>query len=49
LVGYQAGNKLLRKPSCRWEDNIKIDLKKIGWDGMDWIIWFGVGTIGGIL
>jgi hypothetical protein len=20
-----------------WEDNIKIDLREIGWDGMDWI------------
>jgi hypothetical protein len=22
---------------CRWADNIKIDLREIGWDGMDWI------------
>jgi hypothetical protein len=22
---------------CRWVDNIKIDLREIGWDGMDWI------------
>jgi hypothetical protein len=21
----------------RWVDNIKIDLREIGWDGMDWI------------
>jgi hypothetical protein len=21
----------------RWQDNIKIDLKKIGWKGVDWI------------
>jgi hypothetical protein len=21
----------------RWVDNIKIDLKEIGWDGVDWI------------
>jgi hypothetical protein len=21
----------------RWVDNIKMDLRKIGWDGMDWI------------
>jgi hypothetical protein len=20
-----------------WEDNIKMDLREIGWDGMDWI------------
>jgi hypothetical protein len=22
-------------------DNIKIDLREIGWDGMDWIDWLG--------
>jgi hypothetical protein len=22
---------------CRWVDNIKIDLREIGWDGMGWI------------
>jgi len=21
----------------RWENNIKMDLTEIGWDGMDWI------------
>jgi hypothetical protein len=32
----------VRKPEgkrlrCRWEDNIKMDLREIGWGGMDWI------------
>jgi hypothetical protein len=27
----------LRKPRCRWVDNTKMDLREIGWDGMDWI------------
>jgi hypothetical protein len=22
----------------RWEDNIKMDLREIGWGGMDWIV-----------
>jgi hypothetical protein len=22
---------------CRWEDNIKINLKETGWEGMNWI------------
>jgi hypothetical protein len=22
---------------CRWVDNIKMDLREMGWDGMDWI------------
>jgi hypothetical protein len=25
------------RPRRRWVDNIKIDLRDIGWDGMDWI------------
>jgi hypothetical protein len=31
------GKKPLGKPRRRWVDNIKIDLRDIGWDGMDWI------------
>jgi hypothetical protein len=27
----------LSRPRCRWVDNIKIDLREIGWDGVDWI------------
>jgi hypothetical protein len=26
----------LGKPRCRWQDNIKMDLREIGYD-MDWI------------
>jgi hypothetical protein len=25
------------RPRCRWVDNIKMDLREIGWDGVDWI------------
>jgi hypothetical protein len=24
------------RPRRRWANNIKMDLRKIGWDGMDW-------------
>jgi hypothetical protein len=27
----------LRTPRHRWVDNIKMNLREIGWDGMDWI------------
>jgi hypothetical protein len=27
----------LGRLTCRWEDKIKMDLRGIGWDGMDWI------------
>jgi hypothetical protein len=37
LVGKQEGKRPLRRPRHRWVDNIKIDLRVIGWDGMDWI------------
>jgi hypothetical protein len=30
--------KRLGRPRCRWVDNIKMDLREIGWDGMDWIV-----------
>jgi hypothetical protein len=37
LVGKPEGKKPLGRPRHRWEDNIRMDLKEIGWDGMDWI------------
>jgi hypothetical protein len=36
-VGYPEGKRPLGRPRCRWVDNIKIDLREIGWDVMDWI------------
>ena len=27
----------LGRPRRRWEDNIKMDLKEVGWGGLDWI------------
>jgi hypothetical protein len=37
LVEKSEGKRQLRKPKRRWMDNIKIDLKEIGWSSMDWI------------
>jgi hypothetical protein len=36
-VGNLEGKRPLERPRRRWEDNIKLDLREIGWDGMDWI------------
>jgi hypothetical protein len=36
-VGKPEGKIPLGRPRHRWEDNIKTDLREIGWDGMDWI------------
>jgi hypothetical protein len=37
LVGKPEGRRPLGRPRRRWEDNIKIDLREVGWGGMDWI------------
>jgi hypothetical protein len=37
LVGKPEGKRPLGRPRCRWANNIKMDLREIGWDGMDWI------------
>jgi hypothetical protein len=37
LVGKPEGKRPLRRPRRRWVDNIKIDRREIGLDGMDWI------------
>jgi hypothetical protein len=37
LVGKPEGRRPLGRPRRRWEDNNKIDLREIGWGGMDWI------------
>ena len=37
LLGKHEGKRPLGRPSRRWEDNIKMDLQKLGGGGMDWI------------
>jgi hypothetical protein len=37
LVGRPEGKRPLGRPRSRWEDNIKLDLRKIGIDGTNWI------------
>jgi hypothetical protein len=37
LVRKPEGKRPLGRPRRRWVYNIKIDLRKIEWDGMDWI------------
>jgi hypothetical protein len=36
-VGKPEGKRPLRRPRHRWVVNIKIHLREIGCDGMDWI------------
>jgi hypothetical protein len=37
LVGNPEGKRPLGRPRRRWVDNIKMDLREIGWDGGDLI------------
>jgi hypothetical protein len=37
LVGKPEGKGLLGRPRRRWKENIKMDLREIGWGVMDWI------------
>jgi hypothetical protein len=36
-MGKPERKRPLGRSRRRWVDNIKIDLRKIEWDGMDWI------------
>jgi hypothetical protein len=36
LVGEPEGKSLLGRPRHRWVGNIKMDLREIGYGGMDW-------------
>jgi hypothetical protein len=33
----EEGKRPLGRPRRRWEENFKMDLREIGWGGMDWI------------
>jgi hypothetical protein len=37
LVGKPEGRRPLGRRRRRWEDNIKMDVREVGWGGMDWI------------
>jgi hypothetical protein len=37
LVGKSPGERCLARPRLTWEDNIKVDVKAIEWEGVNWI------------
>ena len=47
LVWKPEGKKPLGRSRRRWEDNIKLDLRKWNRD-MTGLIWLRIGTFGGI-
>jgi hypothetical protein len=50
-VGKPEGKRPLGRPRRRWVNNIKMDLREIGCDGVVWIvlIWQRIVTSGGPL
>jgi hypothetical protein len=36
-VGKPEGKRPLGRSRRRWVDNIEVDLRELGWDGVDWI------------
>jgi hypothetical protein len=49
LVGRTEGKRLLGRPRCRWEDNIKMDLQEVGCGSWTGSIWLRTGKGGGLL
>jgi hypothetical protein len=37
LVGKPEGKRLLGRSRRRWVDNIRLDLREVGWSDVDWI------------
>jgi hypothetical protein len=37
LVENPAGKRPLGRARSRWEDGLKMDLREIGWEGVEWI------------
>jgi hypothetical protein len=37
LMGKPKGRRPLRRPRCRWEDGIRMNLRESGWGTVEWI------------
>jgi len=46
LVGKPEGKRPLGRPMRQWEDNIKMDIQKVGWGAWTGLIWLRIGTGG---
>jgi hypothetical protein len=49
LVGNHEGKRTFGRLRCRWEYEIRMDLRKIGWGVWSGFIWLRIGTNGGLL
>jgi hypothetical protein len=49
-MGKPKGSRPLGRPRRRWEDDVKVYLREVGWGGASTgLIWFRIGTVGGLL
>jgi hypothetical protein len=37
LMGKPEGKRPFGRPTCRWADGIRMDLRETGWGNVDWI------------
>jgi hypothetical protein len=37
MMGKPEEKRPLGRPRCRWVDNIKMDLREVEWDEVDWM------------
>jgi hypothetical protein len=49
LVGKPEERRPLGRPRRRWEDNIKMDLREVGWGAWTGSIWLRIRTGGELL
>jgi hypothetical protein len=49
LVGKPEGRRPLGRPRRRWEDNIKMDLREVGWGTWTGSVWLRIGAGGELL
>jgi len=49
MVGKPEGRRPIGRPTCIWEDNIKMDRQEMGWGTWTGLIWLRIGTGGGLL
>ena len=48
-MGKPEARRPLGRPKRSWEDNIKVDLRDVGWEALVKSIWLRIGAGGGLL
>jgi hypothetical protein len=49
LVEKPEGSRPFGRPRRRWKDNIKMNVREVGWGAWTGSIWLRIGTGGGLL